>query len=251
MKDSDLDWLLNSSESEINKGSIKLDQNEVGLSQLATSNVVSSKNKQSAYYEIKAKYSLFSGLKNQVDLIPGAIVVTDLLFKFEHTGVYVGNGNIVELHGDGSINLISIDDFINGGYKSNDTSFRTGINIYTATYDGKCIASEEVASRALNIKDRLTGKKIPYHMLKNNCHMFSGYCFYGKNFQKNTDCALFSGLTKKIINCTLIPEVDEKVSFWNFSSIWDLLPTWDPPFEDYKYSSKELNRFCWTQVKNY
>ncbi|SUC35063.1 Uncharacterised protein [Providencia rustigianii] len=197
MADKDLDWLLKSSESDINKGSISLTPNEIKSPSLAMSNPLGYSRIQLPYYKEKATYSLLSGLINQVDLLPGAIIVTDLLFVAEHTGVYVGDGNVVELYGDGSINLISINDFLNGGYKNNDISPRTGINIYTATYDGKCIASKKVAERALDLKNEFTGKKIDYYLFKNNCHMLSGYCFFGEGFQKNTDCALFQGLTKK------------------------------------------------------
>ncbi len=240
MKDSDLDWLLNSSESEINKGSIPLTPNETQLSSLIMNNPLGNNKIQLPYYTEKATYSLLSGLKNQVDLLPGAIIVTDLLFVAEHTGVYVGDGNVVELYGDGSINLISINDFLNGGYKNNDISPRTGINIYTATYDGKCIASKRVTNRALNLNKKFVGKKIHYRYFKNNCHMLSGYCFSGEGFQENTDCAFFRGLTKKIIDST-VPRTDKKESFWDFLFKSE---------EDSPYSKNDLNKFAWTQVRS-
>lgn len=238
MVDRDLDWLLKSSESDINKGSIPLTPNEAKLSSLTMSNPLGNNKIQLPYYAEKATYSLLSGLKNQVNLVPGTIIVTDLLFVAEHTGVYVGDGSVVELYGDGSINLISIKDFLNGGYKNNDISPRTGINIYAATYSGKCIASKRVAERALNLKNKFTGKKIDYHLFKNNCHMFSGYCFFGEGFQKNTDCALFKGLTKKIIDST-IPRTDKKASFWRELFKYE---------EDSPYSRNDLNKFSWMQV---
>ncbi len=237
MISNDLDWLLNSTEYEINKGSIPLLDNENEHTLLGGSSFVRVTRKTDLpYYVEKSKYSIFS---DKVDLLPGSIIVVDLAFLFEHTGIYVGNDKVVELHGDGSINLISINNFIKGGYKilGKSLSLRTGVNIYTASFMGKPIASQNVIDRAMELVN--LNIDIQYHIFKNNCHMFSGYCFTGKNFQKNTDCSLFTGLTKKIIDST-IPISTQ--------STW-LGSLFNNKYPGSNYSKHDLTGFSWSLAK--
>lgn len=249
MHSSDLNWLLTSTQEEINQESISLESSGISITNMATSfNPTTSgswhKNYQVdnvPYYLKKSKYSLFSNfLDDPIQLLPGAIVVVDLGFFAEHTGIYIGDGKIVELYGDGSVNTVSKKDFIMGGYKNNDFSFRTGLHIYSASYDGNVIASQDVANRA----KELIGKKINYSTLKNNCHMLSGYCFAGRNFQKNTDCKFFYGLTKKIMDATLIKK-DLDTSIFSF---FDLFNTNRSNING-GFSSHEIDKFSWRIVE--
>lgn len=197
--DADLNWLRNSKAYDVNRGAIHLDvsnsKSDTGFksAQFATS---SPSYRQRPYYVEYAKLPFTSGIFDDlVDLVPGCIVAVRLGAFLEHTGVYVGNNKVVELYGDGSINLISTEDFISGSYKKG-FPVRTAVDLYTACFNDKPVASEVVALRAL----KLVNSRLPYHILKNNCHMLSGFCFSGRNFQENTDCKFFRGLTKKIID---------------------------------------------------
>lgn len=192
----DLNWLLNSSSEEINRGSISL-MNESMASGNSISSVFNSNVYESPYYVTASKYSSISSIFcDPVSLEPGSIVVVSLGVFLDHTGIYIGNNEVIELFGNGHIRSISFDHFLSGGEKKGDLSPRTGLNVFTATYQNKVIHSEDIKNRAMQLKN----KKIEYSIFKNNCHMMSGYCFQGRGFQKNTDCKSFTGLTKKIID---------------------------------------------------
>jgi len=102
----------------------------------------------------------------------GSIVKIDLaLSQIEHTGVYVGNNQIVELNGDGRIRKISKNEFING------SMLRTGISSYIAcNLEGEPLGNPEIANRALEI----VGKKRNYNLILDNCHQFVAGAITGK-----------------------------------------------------------------------
>lgn len=242
----DANWLLNSSVEDINKDSISLSSSSLNkVSILSDSSFVANKSlPRPAYYIRRSEFSSFSVstiFGSPASLMPGSIVVVGLGFFLEHTGVYIGNNQVVELYGDGSINLISLREFLMGGYKS-DISPRTGLGVFTACYKGKVIASEKVAFRA----KELIGKRIEYHILKNNCHMFAGYCFSGKDFQKNTDCTFFRGLTKKIIDSTLVRKLEGKsvLDIFRFMGGLD-----ESCSSNGGFSESDLNEFSWKFVE--
>lgn len=251
---SDIDWLLNSSVEEINSGSISLplvEENNTSIVSLSTSFAVKNPTSvEDPYYIKRSKFSsLYSIFDEPIILKPGSVIVVSLAFFIEHSGIYIGNDQVVELYGDGSINLISLKEFLYGGYKG-DFSPRTGINVFAASYQNEVIYSEEIALRA----KELIGKTIPYNIFKNNCHMFSGYCFTGKNFQKNTDCKYFYGLTKKIMDSTikekekvLTSPLDKNIDVWKSGFDW--------LFKEYNYlnggfSKNDINDFSWKIVKS-
>lgn len=192
----DLDWLLNSSSEEINRGSISLMDTSMASGNFTSGFVNPNKYKLPYYIEASEYSSIGSIFCDPVSLEPGSIVVVSLGTFLDHTGIYVGNNEVIELFGNGHIRSISFDHFLFGGEKEGDFSPRTGLDVFTATYKDKVIHSEDIKNRAIQLKN----KKIKYDILKNNCHMMSGYCFSGRDFQKNTDCKFFSGLTKKIMD---------------------------------------------------
>lgn len=118
----------------------------------------------------------------------------------EHTGVYIGNNNIVEVHGSGEIKCVTIQEFL--GY---DSLVRMGIYAYILTDEnGMVLADPEIAARA---KARI-GEKIKYNLLDNNCHMFTSYCITGDIH--NTD-STFLELTWAVKDHFKIKKVDWRV----------------------------------------
>ena len=97
-----------------------------------------------------------------------------------HTGVYIGNDEIVELanvDGVATVRIVSAEEFIEG----DDCFSRMGTFIYVACKQdrsGKCVAmgSKDVADRARAAVDATS----EYSLLFNNCHMFTQYCITGK-----------------------------------------------------------------------
>lgn len=190
------------------------------------------------YYSEKADYGFFENFnKDNIKLIPGSIVVVQLGFFLDHTGIYVGDGKFIELYGDGTINLISKEDFLHGAYK-NDFPARTGVNIYVATIDGKPILLKEAKERAIYLYENV--KKIEYDIIRNNCHMFTGFCVFGKNFQKNNGCKFFTNLTRLIID-NFSKNTDEE-----YKDIWSFVGS---SSEVFRSAPKYIDRFSWRIAK--
>lgn len=100
----------------------------------------------------------------------GAIVFCELIKGVEHSGIYIGKGDIVELNGDGLIRKVSPVTFYS------DSQYRTGTDIYTFTdLSGKLLCSNKIAKRA---KEKI-GTKVNYNVALNNCHKFTAGCITG------------------------------------------------------------------------
>ncbi|GAB6263409.1 lecithin retinol acyltransferase family protein [Photobacterium sp. R1] len=104
----------------------------------------------------------------------GSVVYCDLAFGYaDHSGIYIGNGQIVHLNRKGMIEVVSASAFIR------DT---TAISIYVSCdAHGEAIHNEVAAK---NAEDYL-GKEIDYHPLWRNCHQFASYCVSGES-ENNT-----------------------------------------------------------------
>lgn len=90
-----------------------------------------------------------------------------------HTGVYIGNGEIVELYendGTGEIRIVSPKRFLHG------SSHRTGAYIYCACNDEFVLGSDEIAERA----KYYVGHENAYALMGKNCHAFVTYCITGE-----------------------------------------------------------------------
>jgi len=120
---------------------------------------------------------------NESDLKRGSILCCKLRI-FEHTGIYVGNGMVVELHGSGVIRLVNFHQFV-----------RQGRQIYVACHpqDGE-LADESTAQNA----EAQIGKRWGYHLVQNNCHRFTYGCL-SENFrsQVNLFWKLEEGIRQK------------------------------------------------------
>ncbi|MBN1968404.1 MAG: lecithin retinol acyltransferase family protein [Candidatus Delongbacteria bacterium] len=92
----------------------------------------------------------------------GTIVFCEL-FGVEHSGVYVGNGNIVELTGKGEVRLTDETGFLE------ETN---GFSIYAACNDSRSLRSDQIAERALE----MVGHWTDYNLILNNCHQFTAGC---------------------------------------------------------------------------
>lgn len=106
--------------------------------------------------------------RETVEPVVGSILHCSL-FGVEHTGVYVGAGEIVELLGTGSIRATSRSGFVDG---------TNAITVYIACDDELPIGSLAVAERA----KRKIGTARDYNLLLDNCHQFTVGCITG-NFE--------------------------------------------------------------------
>lgn len=134
---------------------------------------------------------------------PGSVVKVDLLGGADHTGIYIGNDEIVEvanIDGVATIRIVSAEEFIEG----DDFCSRVGTFIYVACKqdrNGNCIAmgSKDIAERAR----AAVGQTSKYNLVFNNCHMFTEYCISG---EKSDLSGILLGVEKalddKFIECS-------------------------------------------------
>jgi len=108
------------------------------------------------------------------NLKPGAILMCSLAFSAaEHTGIYLGDGNVAELKGSGEVRSINIYEFINS------TEVRTGVSAFAACdINGNIFISKEASK---NAKSTL-GDYREYNLVTNNCHKYTAGCLTG-NFE--------------------------------------------------------------------
>ena len=108
----------------------------------------------------------------------GSLVYCDLAFNtVEHTGIYIGNKQIVHLNGDGLVEIVTPKQFLD-----RLDGLNTAVSIYTSCKGTEAVGSKEVAKRAKN----MVGNKVAYSLFSNNCHKFSSYCLSGDEHNNNT-----------------------------------------------------------------
>ena len=102
-----------------------------------------------------------------VSPVEGSILYINLFGNYaQHSGIYIGDGQIVELSGKGHIRKVDREQFIHGC---------TGGEIHVSCLHNKPIGSSTVAERA-----RLQlGSKRKYNVVMNNCHQFCAGCLSG------------------------------------------------------------------------
>lgn len=101
----------------------------------------------------------------------GGVVYCDLAFAVEHSGIYIGGGNIIHLDGSGRVEKVSAHEFIRrlGGWNN-------AISIYTAcsgTVPAGLVAAAAYAKRQV-------GRVLDYGLVAENCHRFTASCLMGK-----------------------------------------------------------------------
>ncbi|HBC3964208.1 TPA: hypothetical protein KD885_003856 [Vibrio parahaemolyticus] len=98
----------------------------------------------------------------------GSVVYTELMLGglAEHSGIYIGDNQIVELSGQGIIQVVSPDEFISGG---------TGLCIHVSCHDTIPVGCTAAARRA---QDSISDRR-DYSFLTDNCHQFTAGCLTG------------------------------------------------------------------------
>lgn len=110
----------------------------------------------------------------------GSVVYCKILGGIaEHSGIYVGNDRIVHLNGDGWVECVSSEAFLEQGIRSSHNA------IYVSAHGKTAVGSKTAAKRA---KD-MVGSYQEYDILQNNCHRFVSGCLTG-DFD-NPDCFLW------------------------------------------------------------
>ena len=110
-------------------------------------------------------------MKETVVPVAGSVLYCELLFDAaSHTGIYVGEGEIVHLDGSGKIEKVSAEQFLN-----RLDGFNSAMSIYVSCKGDEAVGSEAIAKRA----SEMAGKHLDYHLVLNNCHKFTSGCITG------------------------------------------------------------------------
>lgn len=115
--------------------------------------------------------------KDKVVPVVGSILHC-ALFGADHTGIYIGNGEIVELQGNGSIRATDVKGFMEG---------TNAISIYVAcNKQHQPLGGIEIARRA----EEMLGTNRQYNIIMDNCHQFTTGCITG-NFENSNNFFTF------------------------------------------------------------
>lgn len=119
----------------------------------------------------------------------GSVLYCNLCLIAEHTGIYVGDGKVVHLNGNGQIEAVDFRSFMERLEGRNPT-----ISIFCPTDShGRTIGNKEAAQRALS----MVGSRRHYDLLLDNCHCFTYYCLTGKRLDIGSFTVLEELLRKK------------------------------------------------------
>lgn len=100
----------------------------------------------------------------------GSVVYCDLAFGIaEHSGIYVGNNEIIHYNKHGIVERVSPEEFIDG---------TTAISIYVGCLGNRPVGSRDIAKNAEALERNQ--HSYDYNVILNNCHQFSEMCVTGK-----------------------------------------------------------------------
>ena len=109
--------------------------------------------------------------RDKVSAKPGSVLYFEMAFgAAEHSGIYVGKGQVVELSGEGVIQKVPVSEFL-----SVPSIVDTAISIYVSSKDGHAVGSDAVARRART----MVGGSRNYNLILDNCHQFTSGCLTG------------------------------------------------------------------------
>ena len=111
---------------------------------------------------------------------PGSVLYIEMACSVAdaaHSGIYVGEGDVVELSGEGTIQKVSVSEFLDVPLFVN-----TAISIYVSCKDGHAVGSQAVARRARS----MVGRCRDYNLIFDNCHQFTSGCLTG-DFENSDD----------------------------------------------------------------
>lgn len=113
--------------------------------------------------------------KETVYPVKGSIIYCDLALIAEHSGIYVGDGNVAHLDGSGNIEIVTQKNFLSrlGG-------LNPAMSIYVSCSDTNAVGNTVTAERAIAMNGNYTN----YNTILNNCHQFTSGCITG-NFDNS------------------------------------------------------------------
>ncbi|CRF47557.1 hypothetical protein HHE02_08480 [Helicobacter heilmannii] len=119
--------------------------------------------------------SVAAHIKDKVDEPAiGSVVKHYLVIGAEHTGIYVGNGEIVHWTSDSKVEKCRAGEFKSG------FNAALAMSIYVSCQGTEPVGSPKVANYALSKVGEGEKERGAYNETTNNCHMFVVECLTGK-----------------------------------------------------------------------
>lgn len=124
--------------------------------------------------------------------IPGSVIFCNIFGgNAEHTGIFIGENQIVQLSGKGIVEKVTPEQFV--ARKGNILPY---YDIYVSCRNGVAVGSVKAAERA----KILVGKRRNYNLFLDNCHQFTAGCLTG-NFENPINFFLFlESEVRKVLN---------------------------------------------------
>lgn len=105
------------------------------------------------------------------DCAPGTVLICEIYHLFEHSGIYLGDGLIVELAGTGLVRAVSPARFLDN---------RSGEHLFALCDDqGQPLANAAGAARAA----AQIFSYQSYDLIQHNCHQFVARCLLNQRVQ--------------------------------------------------------------------
>jgi cell wall-associated NlpC family hydrolase len=145
-------------------------------------------------YVAKERSQIFSSIRSVKPKV-GSLLAVGLGFgMIEHTGIYVGDGYVIEQHGDDTLKKATLQEFIDGGGEFYARGLNINIQI-ACDSRGKPLAKKKVAKQALKLYNDYERREKEYSIVFNNCHQFCWECIAPKS---NERLVMFSSLEESM-----------------------------------------------------
>ncbi len=117
----------------------------------------------------------------------GSILYCDLAASFaEHSGVYLGNGEIMQLNRKGWIEIVTAEEFTEG---------TPALSIYISCGGSHPVGNSAIAERARRYEREISVRD--YNVLLDNCHQFSAGCVLDDPENSNNFLWMLKDVCKK------------------------------------------------------
>ena len=146
-------------------------------------NTTAQKIKDDGIFVAKERSQVFSSMRD-VEPEIGSLFAVGLGFGvIEHTGIYIGDGYIIEQHGDDVLKQVTFQEFIDGDKELYARGLNIGIQIACDSM-AKPLADKKVAKYAKKLYDDYERRNKEYSIVFNNCHQFCWECIAPQSDKK-------------------------------------------------------------------
>ena len=123
----------------------------------------------------------------------GSIVYCAIALGYaEHSGIYIGGNSIVHLNGDGCVEEVSINQFLD-----RHDGWNRATTIYVSCKGTQAVGRDYIAENAIN----MLGSWRSYNFLIDNCHQFTSGCITGDFERQENFLWMLKDTAKKKLGC--------------------------------------------------